>query len=266
MKISYRTHPVLERIENGKLGTIAYGELDESELFINKEYISEAFQVLVKTKPRIYKLSEPFIDAYNSACNKIKNSSLLYDIDNQSIIFIYRNNTIVLKIENDRQEGKIYVDAIKLVSNHENVGVVFCGDIILKYDNEKNDDGKLKASDFSGFISRYSDSDPIEQIYVRILITLFIRYAKVEIKYLPAGGKIKDINCKYKNETNSNITILDSKWFTTLVKSDGFKVRGHFRLQPKKKDGEWTKELIWINDFEKTGYTAPARKISQVHE
>ena len=23
----------------------------------------------------------------------------------------------------------------------------------------------------------------------------------------------------------------------------------HFRLQPKKKDGEWTKELIWINEF-----------------
>jgi len=56
---------------------------------------------------------------------------------------------------------------------------------------------------------------------------------------------------------------LDSKWFTTLVKSDAFHVRGHFRLQPKKKDGEWTKELIWINDFQKEGYTAPARRLQQ---
>jgi hypothetical protein len=29
-----------------------------------------------------------------------------------------------------------------------------------------------------------------------------------------------------------------------------------------KKNGEWTKELIWISEFEKTGYTAPARKIA----
>lgn len=25
--------------------------------------------------------------------------------------------------------------------------------------------------------------------------------------------------------------------------------------------GEWTRELIWISEFEKTGYTAPARMI-----
>ena len=58
------------------------------------------------------------------------------------------------------------------------------------------------------------------------------------------------------------IQILNSTWFTTLVKSDNFKVRGHFRLQPKKKGGEWTKEIIWVNEFVKSGYTAPAKKLT----
>lgn len=34
--------------------------------------------------------------------------------------------------------------------------------------------------------------------------------------------------------------------------------RGHWRLQPFKKDGEWTYKMIWINDFEKQGYTRKA--------
>jgi hypothetical protein len=36
-------------------------------------------------------------------------------------------------------------------------------------------------------------------------------------------------------------------------------VSGHFRLQPKKSNGEWTKELIWIDEFGKTGYTSNAK-------
>jgi hypothetical protein len=95
-----------------------------------------------------------------------------------------------------------------------------------------------------------------------IAISLFKKYADVETKHLLPGQRSKEILCKYINQTKLPITFLDSKWFTTLVKSDGFKVRGHFRLQPC---GENMKDrkLIWINDFEKSGYTAPARKLKE---
>lgn len=91
-------------------------------------------------------------------------------------------------------------------------------------------------------------------------ILMFRAYADVEIKQLLPGKKIKDIDCNYKNETKLPITILDSKWFTTLVKSDEFKVRGHFRLQPCG-EGHKDRKLIWVSDFMKHGYTAPARKL-----
>jgi hypothetical protein len=90
---------------------------------------------------------------------------------------------------------------------------------------------------------------------------LFLQFAHIETKILPPSRQIWDGPiCKYNNKTKSDITIVDSTWFTTLIKSDGFKVRGHFRLQPYK-GGE--KKLIWIQDFKKHGYTRKARIESQ---
>ena len=91
-----------------------------------------------------------------------------------------------------------------------------------------------------------------------LLLMYFKKYAQVEIVESKARTKIHAQGCKYLNETDLDIEYLDSKWFTSLVNSKGFKVGGHFRLQPKKKEGEWTKELIWINDFEKKGYNRKA--------
>ena len=97
-----------------------------------------------------------------------------------------------------------------------------------------------------------------ERAFFILLFMYFKKYAKVETLESKARTKIHAHGCKYLNETDLDIEYLDSKWFTTLVNSKGFKVGGHFRLQPKKKDGEWTKELIWIEDFEKKGYNRKA--------
>jgi hypothetical protein len=92
---------------------------------------------------------------------------------------------------------------------------------------------------------------------------LFTKYAKTETKQLLPKSKSKDFNCKYVNDTCSHIKILDSTWFTNLIKSDAFKVRGHLRLQPKKINGEWTKEFVWIKEFQKEGYTRKAGILQQ---
>lgn len=86
---------------------------------------------------------------------------------------------------------------------------------------------------------------------------LFKRYAKVEIEQGKCGKstRSKILNDKLRNNIPFDIKIMDSTWFTTICRNEGFKVRGHFRLQPKKNDkGEWIKELIYINEFEKKGY------------
>ena len=90
----------------------------------------------------------------------------------------------------------------------------------------------------------------------------FKRYCKLEVKTLPPNAKAADISCSYLNKTKGTVKILDSKWFTTLVKSDSFNVRGHFRFQPCG-EGMKDRKLIWINEFQKDGYTAPAGRLNE---
>ena len=58
---------------------------------------------------------------------------------------------------------------------------------------------------------------------------------------------------KLFNESKHNITIVDSTWNRLIVRTEGFGVSGHFRLQPCGK-GLINRELIWIDAFTKNGY------------
>jgi len=61
---------------------------------------------------------------------------------------------------------------------------------------------------------------------------------------------------KLINTLSVPITMVNSRWHTTTVRSKGFDVSGHFRLQPYPTKG--TTELIYIQPFTKEGYTRKA--------
>lgn len=86
------------------------------------------------------------------------------------------------------------------------------------------------------------------------LIT-FIELGDIEIVYLkPRQNNNKKKEEKIHNSTNYTVYVVDSTWNQMLIRTDGFAVRGHFRLQPcglAMKD----RKLIWISAFEKNGYT-----------
>ena len=74
---------------------------------------------------------------------------------------------------------------------------------------------------------------------------------------LPARQKVKRstlIGEKVNNFMGVDVQVLDSRWFTTICRDEGFLVSGHFRLQNVKENGEWTKRLIYINPYAKKGY------------
>lgn len=103
--------------------------------------------------------------------------------------------------------------------------------------------------------------DSVTQEVVKIILAteLFINYAEIEKKEIQPSRQIWDgPTCLYNNKTRFPITVVDSAWYTHLVSSGAFKVRGHFRLQAC---GEALKDrkLIWIQDFEKEGYTRKAK-------
>lgn len=133
-------------------------------------------------------------------------------------------------------------------------------------DNDPYNASIWLCDDYKRSFNLISDAQKVREagdIMSRLIVyKLFKTYAEVETKILWPNSVIKDVNCKYINDTHLPITYLDSKWFTNLVKSEAFTVHGHFRLQACGK-GLNDHKLIWISEYTKSGYTAPARILSQ---
>jgi len=132
-----------------------------------------------------------------------------------------------------------------------------------------------KENDMSNFMSyqeippivSIENHDEILQVALSAILSaeLFINFAEIETKVMKPNAQIWDekmVNAIYNNKTNRDITVIDSTWYTNLVSSGAFKVRGHFRLQPYGPNRSM-KRLQWISDFEKSGYTRKAKIATQ---
>lgn len=266
MKISYSNYPILKSLYTGKLGTLPILQ-EDSEFIISlggSKFLTDLFKSGVDNfKVETNIITKPFKQAVDKAYSKL--SLLMADIMKNDLADFGFSGTYIIKdivymINYQTKQGSEDQDISLMIFSRE--GLPLAG----YYVNEKLDIGG------EGWISNNfevpKDKDKIKKWFWDVIIQLsvmhmFKQYAQVETVLLPPNSKVKGINCKYVNDTQIPFTYLDSKWFTELVKSDGFSVSGHFRLQPVKKDGKWTKELIWINPFEKTGYTSKARKEQQ---
>lgn len=163
----------------------------------------------------------------------------------------------VLLVEEDRINimGQIHF----IVPNSHDFGILFSVFV------DRNDSENI-------IFKSYPDVPPLVKIelhdevlnvaLVAILSAeLFINFAEVETKVMKPNTQIWDdrmVNAIYNNKTRGNITVIDSTWYTNLVSSGAFKVRGHFRLQPCG-HGRTQRKLTWINDFQKEGYTRKAK-------
>lgn len=121
--------------------------------------------------------------------------------------------------------------------------------------------GKMFADFERGCTDHHSCLNHITQILFDMAeLLIFMKTADIEYKTAKGElvGKTKD--WKQSVPIDERALFLDASFYTTIIRSEGFGVRGHFRLQPYKKDGEWTKKLIWIKPFNKQGYTRTAKK------
>lgn len=255
-RVSYRNYPVLKTIKKGIIESFPYYNEDIQELREKKEIISKLFDENSKGFGlKILKVSHKFLE--NSMLCREKLFPILKKDCQDSLEKggIKESGTIILNhhlysynilLNND-------ISHVVVFEMFPNGGIrnIVRGDINLFTSLVENDVAlklnSIKGESYSHFIT-----------LMILSILYFKKYASVEIIESKANSKNTFAGCKYLNETDLDIEYLDSKWFTTLVKSEGFKVRGFFRLQPKKKNGEWTKELIWIDEFEKQGYNRKA--------
>ncbi len=101
----------------------------------------------------------------------------------------------------------------------------------------------------------YFDKEYSKEFTLVMRLLTFIELGDIEILLLQSGrnngGKV-NVD-KLTNQSKNNVFVVDSTWNKLLIRTDGFAVRGHFRLQPcgyEMKD----RKLIWIDAFEKHGY------------
>jgi hypothetical protein len=255
MKISYRTHPHLKILHDGlKEFDVHDRDMEHFKLRAKSgDNLCTVFNDNIQQfASKILHLSKPFCEAINLSAKKILNFELIekYFADKApkgTISFF--NYSIFYNMEKP---------IIAILAGSELIFFLKGGDDInnhITYFSESHYSNELK--------SKYEYKMVVGYVFYQLFsILAFVKLCPVESKEIKAQSKVKSIGCKYINDTDLNIEYLDSKWFTTLVKSDAFKVRGHFRLQPCG-EGLKDRKLIWINDFQKEGYTAPARKLNQ---
>ena len=261
MRINNRTYPILKSLNQGTLNDLIYfsNELDKQVLESIYPLLNFLFMIGNKGfKEKIYNISEPFDMASKKSETKL--FELYGDIIQNDISDFIVNGTFIQKdtvtfINYVTKKGSDNQSIIYFIFHKKGFPICFFVDGEIR-------NMLPKHSPYAWLSSVYNIQlkDVEKYIYSSfaktITIDMFTKYADVETNILKPKTKTKIFNCKYINDTDFNITHLDSKWFTNLVQSNSFNVRGHFRLQPYKN----TKKLIWIDEFKKHGYTSKAKK------
>jgi hypothetical protein len=193
----------------------------------------------------------PVLQAYSKL---IPFRSELTDSERGLVFISKRGNPHVFLYALTRQhDGRITILCqVSCMSGDKHFGSLFAGYL----DTEKTDTFKFYQYNYLPLVQ-----DEVVQETVRAILAneLFINFAEVETKEIQPNRQIwEGPRAVYNNKTKLPITIVDSTWYTNLISSGAFKVRGHFRMQPYG-HGLTKRKFVWINDFEKEGYTRKAK-------
>jgi hypothetical protein len=246
MKISYRTNPIIELLEK-KDGGFRVKEADRNQFnTVSKDimdFIDKKGKVLSEN---VSIVTDPFSEAFQKA--SIKLVEAMYQ---GKLVTIFETGVHIL-------HKTTYLYSI---TEESFTLAVFEGDWLIAFIKSTNIITTNKT-----FLTANIPELEENMLATQLLLFLwFKKYCEIDVKFIGAGKKVKDVNCKYINDTKTNVTILDSSWFTTIVKSEGFAVRGHFRLQVCGKAMK-ERKLVWISDFEKHGYTRHFKRPATLEE
>lgn len=251
MKIDKNKYPFLERYEKGKIGQLQFHESLLKQLEIYRDEIYAIF----KKKPKIEYLSDTVFDVLFRKDILEKMTPLRKDIEdcwgfvlngNKTYLYEFKRNDTGVNFNLFLFQGITFYAYETGYVTYENEVRIIQG---LSFDME-NHEGQMYLGPNTGLLFQEMST-----------FVLFKKYAQIETKLAAPKKTTTTLNCAYENQTKFWVNIIDSTWFTTLVKSDAFKVSGHFRLQPIG-EGRKERKLIWIKDFEKQGYTREAKMLS----
>lgn len=148
------------------------------------------------------------------------------------------------------------------------------GDVIefchlrFQFDNRNNKDRGTamwtlfyinRVNNEHGTHCNHKDVKDIYEFVYKLLCFIFL--SENEYQEVKGGQSIgTKKNGKFKNDLPIPVTIINSKWNVTVVRTDGFLVRGHFALRRCGVGRVFTR-MVYIEPFEKHGYIRRAQNI-----
>jgi DNA polymerase sigma len=250
MRLNKNTYPAFEQLERGEFHNLQIDQMFNTILKDADGLLDflKSISFTYKQVNRKYYFTNTFKDAIRTAIPKIidKNKHINDIPSDCGMIFTDKGFTVYLSNPTDKK--------LKLLC------FGFTKDTLTTYGMIDNDGnfGGLACSLKDG--KPYNDIDELNTYLNSTLISLyFIHNCETDQKIIKPNEKHRENGNKHFNESKSDIIFLDCNWFTELIRNTPFHVKGHLRWQHH---GEkFTKrKLIWISDFEKSGYQRKARK------
>jgi hypothetical protein len=212
----------------------------------------------------------------------------LLSIDGQKAYYI--TNTVVDKLDmlkvtnkNGRYDWTVFKNIadckLTFIFKDNSLLRVFIHDQVVQFIHCKhvfyNQEEKLKykASGNTNFVQVFVNritgeladnfyrltSDDMEERFYKLLCFFFLSENEEIIVNPGKSYGTKKQHDALSNDTNVPVTIVNSCWNITSIRTEGFDVRGHFRLQPCGPGLRDTK-MIFIQPFKKEGYVRKAAK------
>jgi hypothetical protein len=202
-------------------------------------------------------ITQPFYEAYRRSESKLKEVVMTTEIDDSGTFIMQWPNhtqTIFYNIKTNGKKGdewdyEVFICMFTKAKINDSFGL----DVLVYLGKEE---GQIMDFVWKGFVDQ--GRDMTWWVADLMLFKTFLKYADVETKIIPGNKKDNHIGVKYFNETKRKIEVLDSTYYTTISRTEGFGVRGHFRFQPYGPQMA-QRRLQWIPAFEKTGYTKRAK-------
>lgn len=251
MRLNENTYPAYMCLESGNLHQLEIDAMFGEELLSTpKEFsaFSSVLKTIYKQVVNRYYITKPFEDAIKTAMPKIvdKDKHINNIPSDCGILFNENGFTLYLSSPADKE--------IKLLVLGFTKRILTTYGIIDKDGNFKGIGCDIKDG------KPFNNTAHLASYLNSVLVTLyFIHNCEIEQKLIKAKEKQKLNNQKFFNESKSNITILDCKWFTELVRDTPFNVRGHYRWQVHGEKNT-KRKLKWIAEFQKDGYHRRAEK------
>lgn len=122
------------------------------------------------------------------------------------------------------------------------------------YDDEKNIIVEFGLDIETGEYYATKGQDKIFSMIMQVMT--FVELGDIEVIELLTGRNngLPKTKGKITNTHNNTVFVVDSSWNKLIIRTEGFAVRGHFRLQPCGVNHA-DRKLTWIDAFEKHGYT-----------